>query len=178
MAALPDHTPEAPPPDTELDPADRHLQPVPDDGLADLDTPAEADTTAPEVAEAELVDEQVEDVESEPVRSGWSRLTEHVRIDAPLFTDRPYAAAEVWQRARHGAQVAESGPLRVVAGVYGVVATAAAFTANAAIWVVATPTRAALITALVVLATLSPIGQGVLAAVTWLPAEIHTVTTD
>src|SRR5690606_33510736 len=89
--------------------------------------------------------------------SGWKQVTRAVRFDAPLFTERPYSASEVWQRARHGAQVAPNGPLRVVAYAHGVISVPLVYACNAAQWLLATPARMALLVVLCVAAAFSPV---------------------
>lgn len=175
--ALPEHIPEAPgvqpAAEPEPDAESRHLQPVPDS-----ETTGEIPIVIDEAdADADVGTERVDegqDQDAEPSR--WRQVTETVRFDVPLFTERPYSAAEVWARSRGGQQVAETGPARWGATAHGVVATAWVYTLNARQWVVATPTRMAVAALLTAAVLFVPALQPIAYVLTWIPAQINALT--
>lgn len=181
---LPEHIePAAATAAAEPDERPTHLQAVPD---VPAETPGETTTEIPVVVDAPAdepaADADLDDVgehddadgESEPSR--YRQVVAGVRFDMPLFTERPYSASEVYRRAQQGAQIAESGPLRIGAQVYGALAMVGVYGLNACQWVISTPTRA-VVAALLTAALLAvPVLQPIAHIATWIPAQIHTIT--
>lgn len=107
----------------------RHLQPVPAED-SEPDEPAELDERG----------ENTEDDEPGPGGgvdvSGWFDWTRAVfSPQSGLWTTRPSAPDEVVDRARHGQQVADAGPLRVVSAAHGYASAGAKLVLRASEWV-------------------------------------------
>lgn len=124
--ALPDDTNPAPAAETATEPADagvRHLHAVPDETAAEttgelpriIDAPADTDTTAPADAadHGQVVGaaEGAAEVAEPPAWAAW--LGTAFTPQSGLYTERPLSASEVLRRAKHGQQLADSGPLRM-----------------------------------------------------------------
>ncbi len=116
----------------------RHLHPVPTEPAAQH---AEDDNAA--VEQVEDTDEDTDNDESfedEPAAgidlSGWiSWAREVFSPQSGLWTTRPLAPDEVLDRARHGQQVADAGPLRAVSTVHGYASAGAKLAMRTVEWV-------------------------------------------
>ena len=150
-ALNPEYDPESVP--TAVSERGGHLTVVDPDTVIDRVVVDDTADTDPDVAD----ESPAGTADTVETTSGWKQVVGAVRFDAPLFTERPYSAAEVWQRAKHGAQVAPNGPLRVVAYVHGAISVPLVYACNATQWLLATPTRMTLMAVLCVAAAFSPV---------------------
>ncbi len=137
----------------------RHLHPVPDDATVPTDPAAQS---TDEAASAEGEASTIGDEAAEPTLSrsrvdasallAWGRAT--FTPDSGLLSTRPLAVDEVLNRARHGSQLADAGPLRAVSTVHGYTAAAVKTALRSIDWIVEHLARSAvglvLLTALLI----------------------------
>lgn len=157
MSADPEHIEVQASPASGAESTVRHLHPV-------------ETTSTPEPIEGELVEgEEVEPGHDENdegqgedneddgrLRGACGWVVSTFTPASGLYTDRQPSIEETLRRARDGAQLPESGPLRAASRAYGYGAAAATAALETGKWVVAHPARLAVIATLMTLALLFP----------------------